>query len=304
VHSWPPEFAFFVNKVLKRLESLYGEYGDWLWLVSFSGGKDSSALLFLATCFAEARGFKIAVVYNDTGGDPPTLRQYVYEVLEEVKRSGHDVHVTRPERTFFDYLFTEYSPPRWNFRWCCKRLKELPFKQLADELARERPVLNLLGTRREEARWRGWYVKRASDRLVYAAPLYDLTSEEVWALLRELRPDAYERLRQIYGAARRMGCWFCPLVRDVAEPRLMKLKLEVLSAWCSGRRERILELAEQYPDLIQVTVDADAVRRDFPCGRKCNVCQVAKIRIELAKAVAKIARVDSEVKEASLEFIA
>lgn len=238
--------------------------------------------------FAEARGFKVAVVYNDTGGDPPALRKYVYDVLEEVKRAGHAVYVTRPERTFFDYLLAEYSPPRWNFRWCCKRLKELPFKRLAEELARERPVLNLLGTRAEEARWRGWFLKRISGRLVYAAPLYDLTGEEAWELLRELRPDVYERLRQIYGGARRMGCWFCPLIKDVTEPQLMKLKLEVYNAWCSGRRERILDLAKERPDLIQVTVDASAVRRDFPCGRKCGVCQVAKVRAELAKTVVKI----------------
>jgi len=273
------------ERVWKRLEDLAGRYGDLIWLVSFSGGKDSSALLFLTLKFAGERGLRVAVVYNDTGGDPPALRRYVYEVLEEVKRSGYDVYVTRPEKTFFDYLLTEYSPPRWNFRWCCKRLKELPFRRLAEELSRERPVLNLLGLRREEARWRGWFLKRASDRLVYAAPLYDLAGEEVWELLRELRPDAYERLKQIYGGARRMGCWFCPLIKDVTEPQLMKLKLEVYGAWCGGRRERILELARQYPDLVQTAVSVGAVRRDFPCGRQCSICQVSKVRAELAKSV-------------------
>jgi len=46
----------------------------------------------------------------------------------------------------------------------------------------------------------------------------------------------------------------------------MKLKLEVYNAWGSGRRERILELARERPDLIQVMVDVGTVRRDFPAG--------------------------------------
>jgi len=271
------------TQVITRLEELFERWGDWLWLVSFSGGKDSSALLFLTLDFAKLKGFKIAVVYNDTGGDPPALRRYVYDVLDEVKRAGHAVYITRPEKTFFDYLLTEYSPPRWNFRWCCKRLKELPFKSLAARLAEKTPVLNLVGIRREEARWRNWYIKEISERIVYAAPLYDLSSDEVWNLLYEVNPEAYIRLRQIYGEARRMGCWFCPLIKDVTEPQLMKLKLEVYNAWCSGRRKRILELAEQYPDLIQVTADKNSIRSDYPCGRVCHICQVNKMRRELIK---------------------
>jgi len=274
------------ERVWRRLEELASKYDGWLWLASFSGGKDSSTLLFLALEFAKKRALKVAVVYNDTGGDPPALRQYAYDVLEEVRRAGHYVYVTRPERTYFDYLLAEYSPPRWNFRWCCKRLKELPFRRLAEELAKKTHVLNLVGTRREEARWRNWYIKEVSERIVYTAPLYDLSSDEVWNLLYEVNPEAYIRLRQIYGEARRMGCWFCPLIKDVTEPRLMKLKLEVYNAWCSGRRERILELARQYPDFIQVTVGSDAVKRDFPCGRKCSTCQVSRVRAELAKVAA------------------
>jgi len=271
------------TQAINRLEELFKRWGDWLWLVSFSGGKDSSVLLFSTLHFAELKGFKIAVVYNDTGGDPPALRKYVYDVLDEVKRAGHTVYITRPEKTFFDYLLTEYSPPRWNFRWCCKRLKELPFKSLAEKLAEKTPVLNLVGTRREEARWRNWYIKEVSERIIYAAPLYDLSSDEVWNLLYELNPEAYIRLKQIYGEARRMGCWFCPLIKDVTEPQLMKLKFEIYNAWCSGRRERILELAEQYPDLIQVTIDRNSIRRDYPCGRACSICQINKMRKEFVK---------------------
>lgn len=265
---------------------------DWFWLVSYSGGKDSTLLLFSVSELTKRLGFAFGVVYNDSGGDLPELRALVYEVLDYVKSLGHEVYVTRPEMTFFDYLLTKYSPPRWNFRWCCKRLKELPFKKLAVELSKSRRILNLVGIRKEEARWRSWRVKRISDNLVYAAPLLDLSAEDVWSALAELasrnRFHAYvvEKLRSVYGNAERSGCWFCPLIAWdkllQTRPDLLKLKYEILTAWCSGRREKIIELSEQHPELVKVTINKTTI--DYPCGRRCQTCQV-RIATDCLKAL-------------------
>jgi Phosphoadenosine phosphosulfate reductase family. len=198
-----------------------------------------------------------------------------------------DVFITRPERSFFDYLLTKYSPPRWNFRWCCKRLKEYPFKRLVRELAKDRKVLNLVGNRAEEARWRNWSVKRISERVVYAAPLNSLKQEEVWALLREISSELqvkwiYNELWRIYrrGVIRRSGCWFCTLMGldglFLLGTDLLKLKYEILEFWCSGRREKILEFSKRYPGLIEVSVSE--VSYNYPCGRKCENCQVRLLR--------------------------
>jgi len=292
------------SSVYGVLECLYERFspGTWLWLVSYSGGKDSSLLLLSAIRFAESRGFTIAVVYNDCGGDLPELRGLVYRVLDVVRARGHTVYVTRPERTFFDYLLSRYSPPRWNFRWCCKRIKELPFRRLAEELSEERPVLNLLGLRREEARWRNWVVKAVNSKLVYAAPLNRLTTGEVWQLLWEECSRDRElgflcgELSKIYNGAERSGCWFCPLVAHdkllESRPELLKLKLEVLEAWCTGRRERIVELSRQHPDLIELTapVDTGALKPLYPCGRKCGICDIRIRRIILRDALKRKAK--------------
>ena len=276
------------TRVIERLNRLYKEFepSDWIWLVSYSGGKDSTLLLLHVLSFAEERGFKIHVVYNDSGGDLPELRNLAYTVISLVNRRGHTVHITRPERTFFDYLLTKYSPPRWNFRWCCKRLKEVPFRRLVYELSSSFKVLNLVGTRREEARWRNWYIKKVSERIVYVAPLHDFTSAEVWEELRLVASGefafVYERLRSIYNGADRSGCWFCPLVvRDrllESRPHLLKLKLEILASWCSERRERILELSKLYPELVEVKVQPSDINSDYPCKRKCMNCQVNLVK--------------------------
>jgi len=272
--------------MISNLTKLYDEFNpkEWLWLISYSGGKDSTLLLITTLEFAESKGFNVHVVYNDCGGDLPELRELAYKVLEYVKLRGHVVHITKPHMTFFDYLLTKYSPPRWNFRWCCKRVKEYPFKELVRKLSSETPILNLLGLRREEARWRNWFLKRISDRLVYASPLNNLKTREIWELLKKLCErnnfwsSVYVKLRIVYGTAHRSGCWFCPLIIHdrllSSKPELLQLKLEILDSWCNGNRKKIIDLARQYPHLIKVTIDSKNIRRGYPCGRKCSKCQV------------------------------
>ena len=279
---------------------LYDVYSprDWLWLVSYSGGKDSTALLLLVLRFACEKGFRVGVVYNDCGGDLPEVRALVYRVLDALRAHSvlrncvSEVYVTKPEKSFFDYLLTKYSPPRWSFRWCCKRLKEYPFKRLAKELSKSYRVLNLVGSRSEEARWRSWSVKVVSERLVYAAPLHKLKREDVWRLLRGLSSElglewVYSKLLEVYrgGAVSRSGCWFCTVAGPssllLLDRDLLKLKLEVLEAWCSGLRERIAELSKEYPELVKVSVST--ITHSYPCGRKCEKCQVKLVRDSIKK---------------------
>lgn len=271
-----------------NFEELYKIYDPkvWMWLVSYSGGKDSSLLLALTLKFAENKGFKIHVVYNDSGGDLPEHRDLIYKVLKEVMSRGHAVHITSPSMTFFDYLLMKYSPPRWNFRWCCRRIKEIPFRKLIEGLSKEKPVLNLIGIRREEARWRNWEIKRVNERLVYVAPINNFTNDEVWQML----PSAlslinlewvYDELKRIYNGAERSGCWFCPLIIHdkllQSRPELLRLKLLIFNAWCSGNREEIIELSTRYPHLIKITVKSN-INKEYPCGRRCSTCQILIVR--------------------------
>jgi 3'-phosphoadenosine 5'-phosphosulfate sulfotransferase (PAPS reductase)/FAD synthetase len=284
-----------IENTYNKLLELYKAYNphEWLWLVSYSGGKDSTALLLLTLKLAHEKAFKVSIVYNDCGGDLPAIRALVFDVLDFIKQHSSlksvvkEVFITRPERSFFDYLLTKYSPPRWNFRWCCKRLKEYPFKRLVRELVKNYRVLNLVGNRAEEARWRKWFIKRVSENLVYATPLSDLKQEEVWLFLREVSRElhmewVYQKLWKIYkeGTIRRSGCWFCTLMGLdgllLLDPDLMLLKYEILESWCSGKRENILELSKKYPELVKVSVRR--VLREYPCGKNCKNCQVRLVR--------------------------
>jgi 3'-phosphoadenosine 5'-phosphosulfate sulfotransferase (PAPS reductase)/FAD synthetase len=278
-----------ISRRLLELHKLYPP-DEWLWLISYSGGKDSTTLLLLTLKLAYEKNFRVGVVYNNSGGDIPEIVNLVHKILTYIKKLGHETYITRPEKSFFDYLLTKYSPPRWNFRWCCKRLKEIPFKRFIKELSESRKVLNLVGNRSEEARWRRWFIKKLNENLIYSAPLYDLRNEDVWKLLDNVSMELnmrwiYQELRYIYreGLIRRTGCWFCPLITFdrmiITRPLLIKLKLEILESWCNGVRERILELSKKYPELINVSVNR--ISKKYPCGRRCNICQVKLIRSTL-----------------------
>jgi 3'-phosphoadenosine 5'-phosphosulfate sulfotransferase (PAPS reductase)/FAD synthetase len=281
--------SLLLEKIYERLLDLYEKYSpnEWLWLISYSGGKDSTTLLLLTLKLANEKFFKVGVIYHDSGGDIPDVKNLVSETLSYVKKLSHEVYISRPEKSFFDYLLTKYSPPRWNFRWCCKRLKELPFKNFISKLIESNKVLNLVGNRGEEARWRKWFIKKFKENLIYVAPLYDLKNHEVWQLLEEISKElnmmwTYWRLQKIYerGLIKRTGCWFCPLIVSdemlLADSKLLKLKMEIYESWCNGKRNHILELSKKYPELIKTSVNNISI--GYPCGRRCEICQVQLVR--------------------------
>ena len=90
-------------------------------------------------------------------------------------------------------------------------------------------------------------------------------------------------------SVRRSGCWFCTLANPhdalILRPELLKIKLEILNAWCGGKREHILELARKHPTLIRITVKSEYISHDYPCKKRCNICQVNKLRNALKKLI-------------------
>ncbi len=280
----------------RRLKILYEKFSpsEWFWLVSYSGGKDSTLLLLSVLSFARDKNFSFGVVYNDSGGDLPELRELSFRVLRTIESLGYKVYYTKPDKSFFDLLLTRYSPPRWNFRWCCKRLKEEPFRRLVYSLSTQSPILNLVGNRRYEARWRNWFIKKINDRIFYAAPLLDLRADEVWDLLKDFSkriPElvfVYEELRNIYNGSDRSGCWFCPLIINdrflEKRPELLRLKYQVFSLWCTNKRDELFELAKKYPNLIHVSISKNEIKKNYyPCKQKCAECQILRLRQNIFK---------------------
>lgn len=99
-------------------------------IVSFSGGKDSTAMLLMMI----EKGYKIdEIIFLDTGVEFPEM----YEHIEKVKAMiGRDITVLRNEKGLFEYWLLEHEKQRGKYkgqkgyswadhraRWCTKTLK-------------------------------------------------------------------------------------------------------------------------------------------------------------------------------------
>lgn len=183
--------------------------------VSFSGGKDSTAMLLHMIDLNE----QIDEVINvDTGMEFPQMYDHINRIREIVEEKGIKFTILKDEKTFEWYMLEKpiksekygdhkgYGWPSINCRWCTKHLKLLllsaHFKSLkseynvieciglaSDEFKRlQRPHNNRPGQRHPLVEW-GW---SESDCLEYCKSKgYD------WGGL--------------YDIFNRVSCWCCPL---------------------------------------------------------------------------------------------
>src|ERR1041385_4964298 len=111
------------------------------WILTFSGGKDSTTILVLALEYIidnPGRVDRVDVVYADTLVEIPSITEFAKSILTFLKRFKKEkqlnlyTHVTKPEmysRFWVKILGFGYPPPHQTFRWCTKRLKIEPVEQ-------------------------------------------------------------------------------------------------------------------------------------------------------------------------------
>jgi DNA sulfur modification protein DndC len=220
-----------ISKVYDRLRAAAG----LPWFVSFSGGKDSTAVLDLVYRFSQDSRVEFAVLHNEELLKPPPVFAWVYSVLSNVAKSGVRVVVTIPRDDYLTTIFEKrYSPPGPAFMWCSARMKERPTARLAEMLSWRRYAL-LTGVRVAESLRRSTYVRarcrlgdacgeayfiqKATDRVLHLAPIADWSDWEVVAYLKSRKQpwsgqDYSYLLERVYcGEVKiRTGCTLCTVV--------------------------------------------------------------------------------------------
>lgn len=157
---WPSRMTYDegVDLSLQSLRA-YGE-DNHTWMVSYSGGKDSSAVVSFVL-WAIERGYinppeRLIVLYADTGMELPPLHLTAMRVLDDLRTRGVEVrHVLPPlDKRFFVYMLGRgVPPPLRTRRWCTERLKAEPIAAVYAAIAAEYGdgVLNLTGVRMGES---------------------------------------------------------------------------------------------------------------------------------------------------------
>lgn len=218
------------------------------WVVGYSGGKDSTAVLqliwlALRDLAPEQRSKPVHVISTDTLVENPVVAAWVSSSLQEMAAAAHaqslPIHPHRltpdPKDTFWVNLIGRgYPAPRPRFRWCTERLKINPSNEFIRGLIRESgEAILVLGTRKAESVTRARLMdrlekQRVRDRLspnaslpgslVYS-PIEDWSNDDVWLFLMQVaNPWGFNNkdLLQMYQGASPDA--ECPLVVDTSTP--------------------------------------------------------------------------------------
>jgi len=195
---------------------------DSHWVLAFSGGKDSSAVLkiFLSAYRrALVQPDAVTLIYCDTGVENPILDTYVKALLGrmrvEFQESGLPINIRILKAPVQDRFFVRligrgYPPPTNSFRWCTTGLRIRPVSQFVRAHRPEDTVL-VLGLRRSESRQRDRSLQRSKDlywqkqregvgEYDLFLPIVEMGVPEVWDAVfglaepRSLKPHELETL--------------------------------------------------------------------------------------------------------------
>jgi len=228
------------------------------WVIGYSGGKDSSAvitLVYLALLglTPKLRSKPIFVVSSDTLVETPVVVDLIIRTMKQIERGAQrdnlpiTVHpvVPKTSETFWVNLLGKgYPAPTRNFRWCTERMKINPVSDfIKDKVSQFEEVIVVLGSRSSESASRAQVIAKhkidgtrlarhttLANAFIYT-PIDTWDVEDVWKLLRGAfryaEEDEIEEWENPWGGNNRplwtlymdsSGQGECPLVIDDSTP--------------------------------------------------------------------------------------
>jgi len=154
-----------IKAITAEIQALYTR-DEIPWIIGYSGGKDSTAVLQLVWTAISAlprqkRTKTIYVLTTDTLVENPIVSAWVQQSISRIQTATKkqklpfEPHLLTPEikDTFWVNLIGKgYPAPRHMFRWCTERLKINPSNRFVKEVVRTSgEAIIVLGTRKAES---------------------------------------------------------------------------------------------------------------------------------------------------------
>ncbi|EGQ7988734.1 DNA phosphorothioation system sulfurtransferase DndC, partial [Vibrio vulnificus] len=245
-------FKETIQGLVTKTKELY-QKDDIPWVIGYSGGKDSTAILQIvwnavAELKKEGKATKpVHVISTDTLVENPIVALWVDRSLKQMKKAVDEqnlpIHPHRltpktEDRFWVNLIGKGYPAPRYKFRWCTDRLKISPSNSFIQNVVKKNgEAILVLGTRKHESTVRaasmenienrsdntrkndGLNVNTQLDRVWVYTPIEDWTNDDVWSFLTQQKnPWGYRNtdLLGMYQGATDGG--ECPLVVDKSTP--------------------------------------------------------------------------------------
>ncbi|MBD2792561.1 DNA phosphorothioation system sulfurtransferase DndC [Xenorhabdus szentirmaii] len=227
------------------------------WVIGYSGGKDSSAVITLAYLALlglppEMRHKPVFVVSSDTLVETPVVVDLIKKTMVQIEAGAsrdelpitqHSVIPKTHETFWVNLLGKGYPAPTRSFRWCTERMKINPVSDfIRDKVSQFDEVIVVLGSRSSESSSRAQVIAKhkidgsrlarhttLANAFIYT-PIDTWDVEDVWKLLRgayRYAPDDIEEWESPWGGNNR-PLWTlymdssnqgeCPLVIDDSTP--------------------------------------------------------------------------------------
>lgn len=262
-----------MRRGIDRISKALSDSSD-TWVLGFSGGKDSTALLLLFAVAASRvrKKRRVKVVYCDTGVEMPPARAFALDVLSKIKnREGFgsvefESLVATPkvlDSYFYKLIGKGYPPPTNIFRWCTDKIRIRPVDRLVSRIVGGEKCVLSLGVRFGESSSRdGVLAKRRvkGEECVFSSsnssakynfcPIHDYSVDEVWETIIKYEDVIGIRASSLLGLYR-AASGECPLLAD---PMMPPCGAARFGCWtCTVvKRDKTAEslVIEGYPELL------------------------------------------------------
>lgn len=221
-------------------------------VISFSGGKDSTATADLVT--RALQDPSVVHIFGDTTLEFPATMKYAERFRKDNPKAIFKV--ARNNEQDFYAVCDDIGPPARMLRWCCSMFKTGPITRTLNRLYGDKNILTFYGIRKCESVSRSRYNRIEDDAefvkiqmQCVASPIFLWKDIDVWLYILGEGLDFNDAYRLGYD---RVGCWCCPNNNPRAQFLSQIYMPEQFERWRNfliGFAKRIGKLdAEEYID--------------------------------------------------------